>query len=86
MLYRTEMEELAKNIPDFEYDIALSRQPDWTGYQGYVHQIYQEKYANTRPDIKFMICGWSKMIDDAVAHLIVDMGYERGQVVYELYG
>lgn len=86
LLYRTEMEELAKNIPDFEYDIALSRQPDWTGYQGYVHQIYQEKYAIARPDVKFMICGWSKMIDDAVAHLIVDMGYERGQVVYELYG
>jgi CDP-4-dehydro-6-deoxyglucose reductase len=86
ILYREEMEQLARELPGFRYDVALSRQPDWQGYQGYVHQIYQQYYSNIRPDITFMICGWSQMIDEAVAKLIVEMGYDRSQVRYELYG
>lgn len=86
ILYREEMEALARELPGFRYDIALSRQPDWAGYKGYVHQIYQEHYNTVRPDVTFMICGWSQMIDEAVANLLVEMGYDRRQVKYELYG
>lgn len=86
ILYRDEFEALVQSWPEFRYDIALSRQPDWKGFQGYVHQIYREAYAELRPDVSFMICGWSRMIDDAVAHLVADMGYDRTQVHYELYG
>ena len=86
ILYREEMEQLARELPGFRYDVALSRQPDWQGCHGYVHQIYQQYYSNIRPDITFMICGWSQMIDEAVAKLIVEMGYDRSQVRYELYG
>ena len=86
ILYRAEMEALAQEMPGFRYDIALSRQTDGPGYKGYVHQIYQQQYSTPRPDVKFMICGWSQMIDEAVAHLLVDLGFAREQVVYELYG
>jgi ferredoxin-NADP reductase len=51
-----------------------------------VHPIYMERYAEPSPDIQFYLCGWSAMIDDAVANLIVKMGYDRSQVRYELYG
>ncbi len=86
ILYRAEMEALTRDMPGFRFDVALSRQPDWKGYHGYVHQIYLEQYRTVRPDITFMICGWSQMIDEAVAKLLVDMGYDRSQVKYELYG
>ena len=86
ILYRAELEDLARKMPHFRYDIALSRAEEWQGYRGYVHQIYQAHYAQPRPDVKFMICGWSQMIDEAVAHLMLDMGYDRSQVLYELYG
>jgi CDP-4-dehydro-6-deoxyglucose reductase len=86
ILYRDEFEELARTMPGFRYDIALSRQPDWPGTRGHVHQIYLEHYAQKRPDVTFYLCGWTNMIDDAVANLIVKLGYDRGQVVYELYG
>jgi CDP-4-dehydro-6-deoxyglucose reductase len=86
ILYRAEFEELARTMPGFRYDIALSRQPDWPGYKGYVHQIYLEKYKKTRPDVAFYICGWSAMIDEAVANLLVKLGYDRSQIHYELYG
>ena len=75
-----------KNLSGFKYDVALSREPEWTGYKGYVHGVYTEGYKNARPDVDFYICGWSNMIDDAVAKLIVDLGFDKSQVHYELYG
>lgn len=86
ILYRSEFEQLARELPDFQYDVALSRQPDWDGWQGYVHQIYMEKYRTPRPDVAFYLCGWSNMIDEAVANLLVGLGYDRTQILYELYG
>jgi CDP-4-dehydro-6-deoxyglucose reductase len=86
ILYRAEFEALARTLPGFRYDVALSRQPDWPGYQGYVHQIYLEQYKNVRPDVDFYICGWSSMIDEAVANLMIELGYDRSQIHYELYG
>jgi len=86
ILYRDEFEAMQKEWPNFQYDIALSRVPDWEGYKGYVHQIYQAQYAKPDPDTHFYLCGWSNMIDDAVANLIVKMGYDKSQIHYELYG
>ena len=54
--------------------------------KGYVHQAYKEEYAHVRPDLKFLLCGWTNMIDSAVENLLIEMGYARDQVVYELYG
>jgi CDP-4-dehydro-6-deoxyglucose reductase len=86
ILYREEMQELSKTLPGFQYDIALSRQPDWNGPRGYVHPVYMAQYQNPRPDVAFYICGWSNMIDEAVANLFVKLGYDRSQIHYELYG
>ncbi|HHS96216.1 MAG TPA: oxidoreductase, partial [Phaeodactylibacter sp.] len=66
--------------------VVLSRQADWKGYKGYVHQIYRERYKEVSPNRHFYLCGWSNMIDDAVANLIVEMGYDKSQIHYELYG
>ncbi len=86
ILYRKELEEFQNKLPHFKFDIALSRDADWNGWKGYVHSIYTEGYPKKRSDVDFYICGWSNMIDDAVAKLIVDLGYDKSQVHYELYG
>ena len=86
ILCRDEFETLAQQAPWFRYDIALSRQPDWPGHKGYIHQIYLEQYGTPRPDVAFYLCGWSSMIDEAVANLMLKMGYDRSQIHYELYG
>lgn len=86
ILYREEFEELTRTMPGFRYDIALSRQANWPGWNGYVHQVYEAEYQTPRPDVAFYICGWSNMIDEAVANLMVKMGYDRSQIHYELYG
>jgi CDP-4-dehydro-6-deoxyglucose reductase len=86
LLYRDEMEALTREIPGFQYDVTLSRPEKWAGKTGHVHPIYLEQYATANPDVAFYLCGWSNMIDEAVANLIVKLGYDRSQVHYELYG
>ena len=85
-MYRKEFELLRDQLPGFSYDVALSREPLWPGYKGYVHQIYKEKYAEVQADVMFYLCGWTQMIDEAVAHLVSEMGYAPNKVKYELYG
>ncbi|MEK7254250.1 MAG: FAD-binding oxidoreductase [Bacteroidota bacterium] len=94
ILYREEFETLAQTMPGFRYSVALSREeelpPDGQNMEfrrGYVHQFYLENYAG-KPltDVDFYICGWSKMIDEAVANLLLKLGCERSQIKYELYG
>jgi CDP-4-dehydro-6-deoxyglucose reductase len=86
ILYRDEFEYLARTMPGFRYDIVLSREPDWSGYKGHVHQVYMDIYKDNRPDVEFYICGWTTMLDEAVANLLVKLKYDRTQVRYELYG
>ena len=93
ILYREDFEELQRTMPGFRYSVTLSREPDprpedfaFPVYSGYVHQVYQKEHADVRPDVRFYLCGWSPMIDEAVAKLIMEMGYDKSQVVYELYG
>jgi ferredoxin-NADP reductase len=86
VLYREEFEKLAAERADFSYDVALSREESDNFYKGYIHQIYQEKYKKKREDVKFYLCGWSQMVDEAVANLTEEIGFDKSQVVFELYG
>lgn len=86
ILYQSEFEELVSDIPGFKYSIALSREEKSDYQKGYVHPIYMEEYKEARPDLDFYICGWSNMIDEVVANLILKLGYDKSQVHYELYG
>jgi CDP-4-dehydro-6-deoxyglucose reductase len=93
ILYREEFEQLQRDMPGFRYSVALSREENlnpadypFPVVKGYVHELYKNEYAQRRPDVVFYLCGWSRMIDEAVANLIATLGYDRTQVVYELYG
>ena len=91
VLYQKEFEDLMTKLPNFEYSIALSREqnlPDSEALikSGYIHQFYLEKYREVRENIVFYICGWQNMVDQASAHLIDEMGYDKSQVRCELYG
>lgn len=91
ILYEKELEDLMEKMPDFKYSVALSRaevlsEKKYELVKGYVHPIYQKHFAKVRDDVDFWICGWSNMIDEAVAKLMINMGYDKKQIHYELYG
>lgn len=83
LLYADEMKQLEKDIDGFHYHPVLSRE-DWDGHKGYVHDVYQ-KICTDKPNAHFMLCGWKRMIDDARQRL-ADMGYDKKQIHFELYG
>lgn len=91
ILYHNELIQLQNELEGFKFSVALSRestpaeQHDYIRH-GYIHPIYQDGYTTYKPDLHFYICGWSQMIDEAVANLFVKMKYPRDQIHYELYG
>ncbi|MFK8008824.1 MAG: ferredoxin--NADP reductase [Saprospiraceae bacterium] len=91
ILYEKEFEDLIEKMPELKYSVALSRaenlpQKKYELAKGYVHPIYQKHFSKVRNDVDFWICGWSNMIDEAVAKLMIEMNYDKGQIHYELYG
>lgn len=84
ILYQEEFEAWAASNDAFTYSVALSRE-EHLGYQGYVHALYKNAYAEVNPDRMFYLCGWSSMIDEAVETLILQLGYNKKQILYELY-
>lgn len=86
ILYEEEFKSFALQNNRFIYDVALSREqhPDYNF--GYVHDIYLNQYKEITPNRHFYICGWSSMIDEAVANLIIKLKYDKSQIHYELYG
>ena len=85
MLYRKEFESLKEQMPGFSYWPVLSRETNdsWKGEKGYVHGVYEKLYANGKPAM-FYICGWKEMIMQARAKLM-EMGYDKSQIKFELY-
>ncbi len=84
ILYRQEMEQLEKDFPQFKFIPVLSRENEgWTGRKGYVHQIYEEIFADKRP-AKFFICGWADMLKEARQRLEA-MGYDKKAIKFESY-
>ena len=89
LLYREEFERMQEEFPHFTYTATLSQQPlsgaSFEALEGYVHQVYSRDYPTPRPDVRFYLCGWSQMVDEARAKLLA-LGYPPEQVILELYG
>lgn len=90
ILYRAEFEALAKEHPNFTYSVAVSREEipatdNLATTRGYVHPVYEAAYPQTRKDIRFYLCGWAVMVDEAKERLLA-LGYEPSQIIEELYG
>ena len=83
LLYHREFVALEKQMPNFHYLPTLSRET-WDGHTGYVHDIYQS-LAKDKPDAQFLLCGWKNMIDEARENL-EDLGFDKKQIHFELYG
>lgn len=85
ILYRQELEDIAKEYDNFNYHICLSRE-EFQGYKGYVHSRYQEVAERYEKEaVQFMFCGWREMIDQAREELSV-LNYTKDQINFELYG
>lgn len=93
LLYFDEMKNLENELSDFHFIPTLSRET-WDGHSGYVHSLYEDickknnEACESLEDLKpaaFYLCGWKFMIDDA-RKKIIELGYDKKSIHFELYG
>ncbi len=91
MFYMDEFEQLAKDFPNFELNVALSDpmpQDNWTGYQGFIHQVLFENYLKNHPapeDCEYYICGPPLMLQ-AVLKMLDELGVEPENIAFDDFG
>ncbi|MBV9406008.1 MAG: hypothetical protein JO211_11735 [Acidobacteriaceae bacterium] len=89
LLYREELEDLAKQYPNFRFLPTITRPtPAWKGRTGRVQVHLDEALALRMPEelatIDVYICGLKEMVDDVRKNL-KQRGFDRKQIIYEKY-
>lgn len=91
VLYREELEALARTHGNIRYEITLSRPgPDWTGRSGYVQAHLPELLGALRGTTGAVtphayVCGLDRMVSSVREHLRNELGLDRKHVHAERY-
>ena len=91
MFYDSQFKEIAKEFPNFSYNVALSdamEEDNWTGPTGFIHQVLYDEYLSKHDDpteIEYYMCGPPMMID-AVDKMLYDLGVEDEMIDYDKFG
>ena len=91
LFYIEHFEEIEKEFPNFEFNIALSdpaEEDNWDGYTGFIHQVLHDEYLSKHPapeDIEYYICG-PPMMNAAVFRMLDDLGVEPENIAYDDFG
>jgi Na+-transporting NADH:ubiquinone oxidoreductase subunit F len=88
IFYEDYFERLAKMQRNFAFHIALSSplpEDEWTGYQGFIHDVLLERYLQEHPNPKaaeYYLCGPPMMIK-ACTKMLSELGVPSTQVAYD---
>lgn len=91
ILYRAELEALARAHPDLRYEVTLSRpDPSWTGRRGYVQEHLPELVGELRAaggtvPPRAYVCGLDRMVSAVRDQLRNEQGFDRKRVHAERY-
>ena len=91
VFYAEEFEALAKEFPNFTWNLALSEpmpEDNWTGPTGFIHQVLYDNYLKEHEapeDIEYYMCG-PPLMTDAVEKLLDSLGVERDNIYFDDFG
>lgn len=86
LLYRDELEAIARAWPRFSYVPTLSRASEsWAGRRGYVQAHVPELVARLGVDVDVYVCGLTKMVKDVRRMCREELGVDRKRVHIERY-
>lgn len=91
VFYEDQFEEIARENPNFRFELALSEpkpEDDWTGYTGFIHQVIYDNYLKDHEapeDIEYYICGPGAMTA-AVEKMLDDLGVPPENIMYDDFG
>jgi CDP-4-dehydro-6-deoxyglucose reductase, E3 len=87
ILYRSELEEIARAHPSIDLFVTLSQPgPDWTGRKGYVQEHVPELWKSLEsPEGHIYICGLERMVKTVRELARTGIGLDRKHVHQERY-
>ncbi|OGG99464.1 MAG: NADH:ubiquinone reductase (Na(+)-transporting) subunit F [Candidatus Lambdaproteobacteria bacterium RIFOXYD1_FULL_56_27] len=91
LFYEEDYNTLAKEHPNFTWNIALSDplpEDNWTGLKGFIHNVLFEQYLKNHPapeDCEYYLCGPPMMIK-AVIDMLHHLGVEDDNILLDDFG
>ena len=91
VFYSDEFDRLEVENPNFKWYLALSDalpEDNWDGLTGFIHQVVLDEYLKNHEapeDIEFYMCG-PPMMNDACTRMLLDMGVEPENIMYDDFG
>ncbi len=91
VFYDDEFNTIAKNFPNFKFNLALSEpmpEDNWTGYTGFIHQVVLDNYLSKHPEpeeIEYYLCG-PPMMNTAVFKMLDNLGVPRESIAFDDFG
>ncbi len=91
MFYQEDFDAIAKDNPNFSWNIALSEplpEDNWDGYTGFIHNVIRDEYLGKHDapeDCEFYMCG-PPMMNNAVTQMLLDMGVEPENIMLDDFG
>jgi len=88
MFYDDDFKQIAKDFPNFSYNVALSEpmpEDNWTGPTGFIHQALYENFLKNHEDpteIEYYMCG-PPLMNAAVNKMLYDLGVEKDMIAYD---
>jgi len=91
LFYIDEFRQIEKDFPNFTFNLALSEplpEDNWTGYQGFIHQVVIDNYLKDHPapeDIEYYFCG-PPMMNKCVMQMCEEFGVEPENIAFDDFG
>ncbi len=91
MFYDEDFAEIARENPNFSYNVALSDalpEDNWTGPKGFIHQVLFDNYLKNHPapeDIEYYLCG-PPMMTNAAVNMLDNLGVQPENIMYDNFG
>lgn len=91
VFYADEFDQLAKDNPNFTWNLVLSEpmeEDNWTGLTGFVHQSLIDNYLGEHPapeDCEYYFCG-PPMMNAAVVKMLDSLGVEDENIMFDDFG
>ena len=89
--YVDEFDAIASKNENFKWHLALSEplpEDDWSGYEGYIHQVLFDHYLKNHPapdEVEYYVCGPPMMID-ACMKMLFELGVEEESILFDDFG
>ena len=84
LAFRSELEEIMRDLPSLQVVLVMSNQSDWEGEKGFLTADLMKKYDAFVEDTRFFLCGPPPMTRAVLADL-KKAGVENDRIHYEAF-